>query len=138
MTEVGRPGLLYLDSSAIVKLVAREPESGALHALVSKGGDAVASALASVEVRRAVQRIGGAGIMLERAKSVLDRIAMIKIDDAILERAAHLEPVGLRSLDAIHLATALSVQEHLEAFLVYDQRLGAAASELGLQVETPG
>lgn len=137
MTEVGGAGLLYLDSSAIVKLVAREPESGALHALVSKGGDAVASALAAVEVQRAVRRLGGVESMLERARSVLDRIALIKIDDAILQTAAHLEPTDLRSLDAIHLATALSVQEHLRAFLVYDRRLGEAAEELGLNVESP-
>lgn len=138
MTEVRRPLLLYLDSSAIVKLVAREPESAVLHERVVNGGDAVASALALVEVQRAVRRIGGEEILLDRARSVLDRVALIKIDDAVLERAAHLEPVGLRSLDAIHLATALSVQEHLEAFLVYDQRLGQAAAELGLKVETPG
>ena len=119
-------------------MVAREPESAVLHERVVKGGDAVASALALVEVQRAVRRIGGGEILLDRARSVLDRVALIKIDDAVLERAAHLEPVGLRSLDAIHLATALSVQKHLEAFLVYDQRLGQAAAELGLKVETPG
>jgi len=138
VTEAGGPGLLYLDSSAIVKLVAREPESAALHERVVEGGDAITSALALVEVQRAVRRITGGEVLLDRARSVLDRIALIKIDDAILERAAHLEPVGLLSLDAIHLATALSVQEHLEAFLVYDQQLGIATAEFGLKVESPG
>ena len=75
--------------------------------------------------------------MLDRATSVLDRIALMKIDDAVLEKAARLEPTDLRSLDAIHLATALSVQEHLEAFVVYDRRLGEAAQALGLNVESP-
>lgn len=138
MTEAEGAGLLYFDSSAIVKLVAREPESAALHELVSKGGDTVASALALVEVQRAVRRVGGGETVLVRARSVLDRIALIKIDDAILEKAAHLEPSGLGSLDAIHLATALSVQEHLQAFIVYDQRLGRAAEALGLDVSSPG
>ncbi len=138
MTEAEGAGLLYFDSSAIVKLVAREPESAALHELVSKGGDAVASALALVEVQRAARRVGGGETVLVRARSVLDRIALIRIDDAILEKAAHLEPSGLGSLDAIHLATALSVQEHLQAFIVYDQRLGRAAEALGLDVSSPG
>lgn len=138
MTEAEGAELLYFDSSAIVKLVAREPESAALHELVSKGGDAVASALALAEVQRAVRRDGGGETVLVRARSVLDRIALIKIDDAILEKAAHLEPSGLGSLDAIHLATALSVQEHLQAFIVYDQRLGRAAVALGLDVSSPG
>ena len=138
MTDSGGGGLLYFDSSAIVKLVSPEPESRALYELVSSQGNVVASALATVEVQRAVRRIQGGESMLERAGDVLDRIALIKIDDAILRKAAHLEPTDLRSLDAVHLATALSVQEHLEAFVVYDQRLGAAAAGLGLNVVTPG
>ncbi|NHZ72979.1 MAG: PIN domain-containing protein [Nitrospirae bacterium] len=137
MTDSGGRGLLYFDSSAIVKLVSPEPESRALHELVSRQGNVVASALATVEVQRAVRRIHGGESMLDRAGDVLDRIALIKIDDTILHKAAYLEPTDLRSLDAIHLATALSVQEHLEAFVVYHRRLGEAAEALGLNVESP-
>jgi len=131
------PGLLYLDSSAIVKLIAAEPESAALTAAVQTGGPAIASALAKVEVLRAVKRIQGSRAMQDRVKEVLDRIALIKIDDAILHQAANLNLAELRALDAIHLATALSVQQYLEAFVAYDQRLTVAAEEMGLTVASP-
>jgi len=134
---MGGPGILYLDSSAIVKLVAAEPESAALVDLLKTGGPAVASALAKVEVQRAVSRLPSSEAMTQRAKEVLDRIALIKVDDGILQQAADLEPAELRSLDALHLATALSVQEHLEAFVVYDRRLAEAAVGLGLTVGSP-
>jgi predicted nucleic acid-binding protein len=138
LSEVDGRGLLYLDSSAIVKLVALEPESGALHDWVSRRGDAVVSALAMVELQRAVRRLEDRSALKRRASTVLNRIALIQVDDAILHRAAHLETADLRSLDAIHLATALSIREHLEAFVVYDRRLGLAAESLGLKVTAPG
>lgn len=131
------PGTLYLDSSAIVKLVALEPESGALLDLVKAGGPAVSSALATVEVLRAVNRLDRRATLQEKAAEVLHGIAMIKMDEAILRQAAHLRPASLRSLDAIHLATALSVQQHLEAFVVYDEGLTEAAVQLGLAVAAP-
>ena len=131
------PGILYLDSSAIVKLVAAEPESAALHDLVKTGGPAVSSALAKVEVLRAVNRLDSPSAVQRNAAEVLSRIALIKVDEAILQEAAHLEPAELRSLDAIHLATAQSVRQHLEAFVVYDQRLAEAAEQAGLRVVSP-
>ena len=72
-----------------------------------------------------------------RLSEVLNRIAFIRVDDAILQQAADLEPIRLRSLDAIHLATALSVRPHLEAFVAYDRRLLTAAENLGLDVASP-
>jgi len=134
---MGEPGLLYLDSSAIVKLIAVEPESAALVEWLRTGGPAIASAIAKVEVQRAVNRLPTSQTMFERATDVLDRIALIKIDDAILHQAALLRPAELRSLDAVHLATALSVREHLGAFVVYDRRLAEAAEVLGLTVASP-
>ena len=131
------PGILYLDSSAIVKLVAAEPESAALLDLVKTGGPAVSSALAKVEVLRAVNRLDSPSAVQRNAAEVLSRIALIKVDEAILQEAAHLEPAELRSLDAIHLATAQSVRQHLEAFVVYDQRLAEAAEQAGLRVVSP-
>lgn len=129
--------LLYLDSSAIVKLIAREKESAALADLVRSGGPAVASALATVEVHRAVRRLKHSGHLKQRTADVLDRIALIKMDDSILREAAQLDPEGLRSSEAIHLATALSIRQHLEAFVVYDERLARAAESLDLEVLSP-
>jgi predicted nucleic acid-binding protein len=131
------PGILYLDSSAIVKLIVSEPESAALFELLRTGGPAVASALAKVEVRRAMKRLEPSQTERRQVEDVLARIALIKIDDSILQQSADLAPVQLRTLDAIHLATALSVRKHLEAFVVYDARLREAAHQLGLQVASP-
>jgi len=131
------PGILYLDSSAIVKLVVAEPESASLFNLLETGGPAIASSVAKMEVLRAVRRSQGSQSTRKRVDQVLERIALIKVDEAILNQAARLEPVDLRSLDAIHLATALSVQQYLEAFVVFDRRLAEAAERAGLRVVSP-
>ncbi len=130
-------GLLCLDSSAIVRLIAAEPESAALLEFLKTRGPAVASTLARLEVPRAVNRLDPSAVAEARVSEVLDRIALIKVDEAILQAAAQLSPTELRSLDAIHLATALSVRDHLEAFVVYDRRLAQAAEILELPVESP-
>lgn len=101
------------------------------------GGPAVASALAAVEVQRAVNRLNPPDAAAARASEVLNRIALMKVDETILQAAAQLGPADLRSLDAIHLATALSVRDHLEAFVVYDRRLAEAAEKLELPIESP-
>ena len=62
---------------------------------------------------------------------------LLPIGDAILDEATRLAPTGLRSLDAIHLATALSIRDDLGVLLTYDQRLGDAAAERGLTVASP-
>lgn len=127
----------YLDASAIVKLVAPEPESAALLAYLRSEPDVVSSALAKVEVLRAVRRLQHSQRLAQRAEAVLDTIALVAIDDAILARAADQAPTTLRSLDAIHLATALHVREDLDSMIAYDERLAAAAREAGLNVEIP-
>ena len=119
--------LLYLDSSALVKLVAPEPETPALLSLLEPRPEVVSSALARVEVLRAVARAGGKKRDLARARRVLSRVALVAVDDPILEAAATLDPVDLRSLDAIHLATALSLRSEAEAIVSYDDRLNTAA-----------
>jgi predicted nucleic acid-binding protein len=129
--------LRYLDASAIVKLVAPEPESAALLAYLRSEPDVVSSALAKVEVLRAVRRLQHSQRLAQRAEAVLDTIALVAIDDAILARAADQAPTTLRSLDAIHLATALHVREDLDSMIAYDERLAAAAREAGLNVEIP-
>ena len=127
--------MLYLDSSAIVKLVAHEPETGALVRVVRTDPAAISSALAWTEVIRAVTRAGG---KVTRAQAVLDGIALVPIDDGIIREAAMLQPSGLRTLDAIHLATALSIGDELDTLITYDGRLAEAASAAGIEVATPG
>lgn len=130
-------GLLYLDSSAIVKLVLSEPESEVLFHLLSDYPERVTSALARVEVLRAVGRAGGDEAMLQRAEGVLDRLGLVRIDTKVLKAAARLEPGNLRSLDAIHLATALSLEGQLFGMAVYNTCLAKAAEANGVAVLAP-
>lgn len=129
--------MLYLDSSAIVKLVAPEPETDALMSFLGTDPERVSSALAFVEVCRAVQRLGGDEALLRRARQVLSRISLIKIDNPVIRTAAELDPQMLRSLDAIHLATALSTVEPVAALVTYDSRLRDASRLSGIAVESP-
>lgn len=138
--------MLYLDSSAIVKLVLDEAESAALREWIGERPPGVSSGLAAVEVRLTVRLFTARALpadrraaaeLKERFETAMSGIALLAIDDAVLARAGVLEPVALRALDAIHLATALSVDD-LEAFVTYDRELGAAASGLGLAVAAPG
>lgn len=129
--------LLYLDSSALVKLVAHESETSALVSLLKPRPEVVSSALARVEVLRAVARADGRKRALERAREVLSRVVLVAVDDPILEAAASLDPPDLRSLDAIHLATALALGREAEAIVSYDGRLNAAAVAIGLSVLSP-
>jgi len=127
---------VYLDASAIVKLVV--PEEGSRALAERLGGRRTATtALSRVEVERALRRAGLPSATIELAGSVLRRIVRIGVDGAILARAAELEPATLRTLDAIHLATALSFEEDVEAFVTYDRRLAQAAERAGLPVESP-
>ena len=127
--------MLYLDSSAIVKLVVHEPETGDLVLAVQADPEIVASGLAWTEVMIAVRR---AGRSTARAERVLDGVAFIPIDDAILHEAAALGPKDLRTLDAIHVATALSLRPDVETMITYDVRQALVASALGIVVAMPG
>ncbi len=126
-----------MHSSAIVKLVAPEPETDALIAFLGTDPERVSSALAVVEVCRAVQRVGGDEVLFRRAREVLSRISLIRIDDPVLRTAAELDPHTLRSSDAIHLATALSTVEPVAALVTYDSRLRDASRLNGIAVESP-
>jgi predicted nucleic acid-binding protein len=127
--------VLYLDSSAIVKLVAREPETPELVEAVRADPAVISSALAWTEVIRATRRARG---RVARAREVLEAIALVPIDDGILRAAADLTPVGLRTLDAIHVATALSLGEDVGSLITYDGRLAKAAAIAGVPVIAPG
>jgi len=128
--------VLYLDSSAIVKLVASEPESASLTARIEEA-TTVSSEIARVEVLRAIRRSGGKREMLERGREVIRRVGLLRVDGRVLDLAAEVEPADLRTLDAIHLASALVLGETLGAFVTYDRRLVAAAEQAGLGVESP-
>lgn len=125
----------YLDSSALVKLVVVEPESRALRAWVSSRARVASCALARTEVPRTVRHLGAEAKGL--AHRVLLDIDVIALDDRLLETAALLDPAIMRSLDAIHLAAALSLGPDLDAVVSYDERMLAGARILGLPTERP-
>jgi len=133
-------GLAYLDASAIVKLIVPEEESPALLALLGEFDGLVSSALAAVEVHRVVLRGLRAtpdAAILQRARQVLAGIHLLRLDQEVLNAAAELRPETLRTLDALHLASAMTLEGDLTAFIVYDDRLAAAARQAGLQVLAP-
>jgi predicted nucleic acid-binding protein len=128
--------LIYLDSSALIKLVHHEPESKALLSwLVAQRLPAVSSVLAEVEVERAIRRAAPAA--LPAVPAVLSTVFLFEIDAAIRRGAAVLADPLLRSLDAIHLATALEFGSELQAFVAYDSRLLTAANAKGLTAVCP-
>jgi predicted nucleic acid-binding protein len=130
-------GLLYLDSSALVKLVLPEAESAALLASLEAWPARVTSELSRVEVVRAARRAAADPVVEQRAAAVMAGLHLLRIDDEILGRAARLEPRALRSLDAVHLASALSLGADLGAMVVYDAALAAAAVACGLEIAVP-
>jgi hypothetical protein len=133
-----KPEFVYLDSSALVKIVVREKESEALLAFVAANPARVTSAVSVTEVRRAIGRLPGRRAQADRARLVLDGMALLAVDLEILDRAAGLGPPELRTLDAIHIASALSLGGDLRAFVTYDERQLAAARKAGLPVAAPG
>jgi predicted nucleic acid-binding protein len=129
---------VYLDSSAIVKLVQREAESTALRRFLRRhrGDDRVTSALARVEVVRAVLPGGTAAV--GQARRQLARLHQVALDPSLLDRAATIAPATLlRSLDAIHLVSAQLLGSDLRAVVSYDHRMQHAALALGLPTEAP-
>ena len=126
---------VYLDSSALVKLIVEEPESEDLRDFV--GDRAVVSSMtARTEVIRAVartepERVGA-------AEKVLGETSLIIADGPVAWAAAWVEPASVRSLDAIHLATAQRLEIGLEAIVTYDRRMADAARVAGMPVASPG
>jgi len=129
--------LIYLDSSALVKLIVTEPESAALTELLRAWPDRISSALALTEVPRALRRAGFGNPERSRARQVLTRVNLVEVDRRILAAAASLDPPTLRTLDAIHVATALAVREDLGVVVSYDLRLSVAAQRAQLEVLAP-
>ena len=124
----------YLDTSAFIKLVRSEPESRALRTDLA-GRELVSSVLLSVEGRRAARRYGTLASI--RARAALATVTLLPIDQPIIEAAGELEPAELRSLDALHLATIINLDEDVERVYCYDTRLTHAARALGIEVSEP-
>lgn len=129
--------MIYLDSSALVKLAITEPETAALSAWLAESPNLVrvASSIIRVEVPRAVWRADPGA--LPQTYSLVRRIREIWMSPGILARAAGVRPPGLSSLDAIHLASAMTIKRDLTAFVSYDERLLSTAKEVGLPVASP-
>jgi hypothetical protein len=129
--------LIYLDSSALVKLAVTEPESAGLRDWLAAQPNLVrvASTLIRVEVPRAVWRAEPSA--LPESYLVIRRTTEIELTDEVLSKAAGVKPVTLRAIDAIHLASALVLRRELTTFVSYDKRLLAAAKEAGLPTASP-
>lgn len=126
---------IYLDSSAIVKLAVQEPESLALRRYLRRRHPLVASALARTEVLRALLPAGDEAVA--RGRIVLQRLDLVRVNDRILSGAGVLRPPEIRSLDAIHLATAHELGDDLTAMVTYDERMAVAAKRLGYRIVQP-
>ena len=127
---------VYLDSSAFVKLIVEETESAAVRTyLANHAARRVSSALLRTECLRAVRHLGPDALVT--AREGLRRIDLVGVDDRILDAAGTLEPLVLRTLDAIHLATAMAVGDDLDVIVTYDERMVEAARLLGLPTATP-
>jgi predicted nucleic acid-binding protein len=129
--------MLYLDTSALVKLVHPEAETDALVRWLDQQTDSpwVASALVEIELVRAVR--AAAPTDLVHVPGVLARVDMVEIDGIVRANAAAVTPATVRSPDAIHLATALEFAADLTALVTYDKRLGEAATAAGLTWTAP-
>lgn len=126
---------VYLDSSAIVKLAVREAESDALRTHLRRRRPWVSSALARTEVLRAL--LPGGEEALNAGRRALARCDLVRVNDRVLNVAGTVHPMQLRSLDAIHLATAERLRDDLGGLVTYDERMADAARQLRHRVSSP-
>jgi predicted nucleic acid-binding protein len=125
----------YVDSSAIVKLAVREPQSDALRKYLRRRRPLISSALVRAEVLRAL--LPGGEPALAAGRRVLDRVDLVRVNDRVLNMAGLLLPLDVRCLDAIHLATAKRLGADLSDIVTYDERMAAAARSMGYRVSSP-
>ena len=131
------PGYAYLDASAIVKLVVQEAETGALERDAATRDGLITSRLSAAEVMRAARRIPRRRLA-QQVSDVLDSFVLVAITTPVLDASGTMSPGELRTLDAIHLATALSLEIPDLDFITYDDRLARAATAHELHVAQPG
>lgn len=127
--------VVYLDASAGAKLVMDEPESHGLKSWLADRVELASSALFGAELLRAVHRAAPHRIRV--ARDLLATLTLLAIDDDVLTAAANLEPATLRTLDAIHVASAIRLGSELDALVTYDRRMIEAAERIGLPVASP-
>jgi predicted nucleic acid-binding protein len=127
----------YIDTSAFVKLIVAEPESAALRSRLRRWPDRVSATLLRTETVRALRRSGN-DQLIGQARRMFTAVNLVRLAEPLLDRAGDLGPVELRSLDAVHLAAALSIGPDLAVVITYDTRLRDAALMQGLTVESPG
>jgi predicted nucleic acid-binding protein len=129
--------MIYLDSAAVVKLVHAEAESQALRDWLDERADTAwtSSTLLEIETFRALARHVPEAV--SRLHPVLDLIDLVEVDSRIRLLAQTIRPATVRTLDAIHLATALHLRPRLTSFVTYDKRLAEAATHAGLSVDMP-
>lgn len=126
----------YIDTSALVKLVVAETETAAIRSwLKEQERDLVACDLARTELMRAVRRVVPDRML--QARAVLDGVTLVRVSTAVFEEAGRLDPVGMRSLDAVHLSAALDLGDDLEGLITYDDRLAEAATANGVTIVAP-
>ncbi len=126
--------LAYVDASALVKLILDEADAGAMRRWYIEADRIACSIVGAVETRRAVARKVDRP---ERVDLILRSVITLDIDEGIARAAAALRPTNLRTLDSVHLATALGLLGELDAFVTYDDRLAEAARAAGLPVVRP-
>lgn len=132
--SVSSQRLTYVDSSAIVKLAVSEPESRSLRRYLARK-PLVTSALARTEVARALLPLGPEAVA--RGEEVLRRVQILRVNDRVLAAAGRMMPPELRSLDAVHLASARELGRSLRCIVTYDARMADAASAIGCTVAGP-
>jgi len=125
----------YVDTSAFVKLAVEEPESTGLRSFLGTWAVRASSALLRTESIRATRRHGADAVAAARRE--LRSVTLVALTDELLDAAALLDPVSIRSLDAIHLATARSLGADVGVVVTYDDRMADAARGLGLEVASP-
>jgi hypothetical protein len=131
------PGFAYLDASALVKLAVHEPETPALEHAVLNRDALFTSEVGAIELQRALGRTGRPSA-IDQADAVLEAVFLADLTPAIRAQAGRLEPASLRTLDAIHVATASSLALENLDFITYDDRQANAARARGLRVLQPG
>lgn len=129
--------MIYLDTSALVKLIFDEPESEALAGWIRERAEApkVTSEISTIELVRVCRRVDVDAVA--EARQLLAGMDLIPLKNEVLHHAGRVEPVGLRTLDAIHLASAFTLSDGLSAFVVYDSRLAGAADAAGFETVAP-
>lgn len=124
----------YVDSSAIVKLLRQESETGALRAFFGAASALSSSTLLRVEVICAARRLGRSAAL---AEAVMEGILLLPMNELVVKGAVHAFDPPRRALDALHLATAHLHRGSIGAFVTYDRDQAAAARKLGLEVVSP-